>query len=310
MKASDVTVAVPTYGRDRVLVETVERVLELDPAPGGVLVVDQTPAHAEEAGRRLSSWDRAGLIRWLRPPEPSIPRAMNLALREAGTPVVLFLDDDVVPSRGLAAAHAAAYDDPSVRAVTGQVLQPGEAPEPARYRGVEEGLGAFLDFPFHSTIPHEVGSVMAGNLSVRREPVLEIGGFDEKFVGVAYRFETELARRIRSAGGRVLFRPEASVRHLRVEHGGTRTRGSHLTSASPLHGVGDYYYALRCGSGLDRLRYIARRPLREVATRFHLRRPWWIPVKLIGEARALWMAIRLAGGGPRWAETTAPELVR
>ena len=33
--------------------------------------------------------------------------------------------------------------------------------------------------------------------------------------------------------------------------------------------------------------YLARKPFREVRTKFHLLHPWWIPVKLIGEIRAL-----------------------
>jgi hypothetical protein len=57
--------------------------------------------------------------------------------------------------------------------------------------------------------------------------------------------------------------------------------------------VGDCYYALRCGGGLQACWYLLRRPLREVRTRFHLRHPWWIPVKLVGELRALAQALSL-----------------
>jgi hypothetical protein len=141
---------------------------------------------------------------------------------------------------------------------------------------------------------------MAGNLCVNRKKALESGGFDERFgPPVAFRFETEFAKRMILRGGRIWFEPTASVQHLRAASGGTRSRGSHLVSASPLHGVGDYYYALRCGRGWDRVRYMLRRPFREVRTRFHLGHPWWIPVKLLGEVRALLMALRWYRCGPR-----------
>jgi hypothetical protein len=39
--------------------------------------------------------------------------------------------------------------------------------------------------------------------------------------------------------------------------------------------------------------------IREVCTRFHLRHPWWIPVKLTGELRALVWASRLCRRGQR-----------
>jgi GT2 family glycosyltransferase len=162
------------------------------------------------------------------------------------------------------------------------------------------GLTQDLHFRFSGGNADWVTNVMACNLSVKRERALAMGGFDGNFTPpVAYRFETEFAKRLLAAGGRIRFAPRASIRHLRAARGGTRSQGSHLTSASPVHGVGDYYYALRCGRGWERVWYILRRPMREVRTRFHLRHPWYIPVKLIGELGALALALRLWRNGPR-----------
>jgi GT2 family glycosyltransferase len=162
-------------------------------------------------------------------------------------------------------------------------------------------LAADLDFHFNHNARAAVANCMAGNLSVRRERALEVGGFDENFVGVAYRFETDFCRRLRARGGSILFEPAASVRHLKAPRGGIRVHGNHLTSSSPAHGVGDYYFALRHGSPGESLPYILQRPFREVCTRFHLGHPWWIPAKLTGEVRAFLWAVRLARAGPRFA---------
>jgi GT2 family glycosyltransferase len=225
---------------------------------------------------------------------------MNVALREAPSNIVLFVDDDVRPVPGLLAAHLAAHAEfPDVWAVAGQVLQPGQAAAAMACPVAEQGLRADLDFAFHGTQRAWVRNVMAGNLSVRRADALRIGGFDENFVGVAYRFETEFARRVWHRGGRILFEPSASIRHLRAPSGGTRAYGNHLCSASPYHGEGDYYFALREGHGLSRVAYICRRMLREVSTRYHASHPWHIPVKLVGEVRALTLALRLHAEGPR-----------
>jgi len=160
-------------------------------------------------------------------------------------------------------------------------------------RSPASALRRDLDFRFNGTAPAWVENVMAGNLSVRRDKAIALGGFDDNFIPpVSYRFETEFAKRTVLAGGRIRFEPKATIRHLRVASGGTRSKGGHLTSASPLHGVGDYYYALKCGEGLERMRYMLCRPFREVCTTFHLRHPWWIPVKLMGELRALVLALR------------------
>jgi GT2 family glycosyltransferase len=157
-----------------------------------------------------------------------------------------------------------------------------------------------LNFRFNSAEPAWVENVMAGNLSVKREFALQVGGFDENFIPpVSFRFETEFARRLVAAGGRIRFAPAASIRHLRAGQGGTRSQGTHLTSASPLHGAGDYYYALRCGKGMERVGYILQRPFREVRTKFHLTHPWFIPVKFIGEMRAMILAFQLYKTGPQ-----------
>ena len=92
--------------------------------------------------------------------------------------------------------------------------------------------------------------------------------------------------------------------------GGTRSAGSHLDSASPRYGVGDYYFAMRQGAGWDCFSYCVRRFFREVRTRFHLRHPWYIPVKLLGELRAVRLAAQLYRREPkllsmRNAETAA-----
>jgi GT2 family glycosyltransferase len=299
-----VSVVIATYGREQVLVETIRAVLPQVEA-GELIVVDQTPGHETETEAALSEWDGSGAIRWIRIERPSITGAMNHGLRIARFPVVLFLDDDVIPTPDLLARHAAAYArDERTWAAVGQVLQPGEEPGSRGSWSPQPGFRGDIEFPFWSTEPASVSNVIACNLSVRRERAIEIGGFDENFQGVAYRFETEFARRVVDKGGVVRFEPEASIRHLRATRGGTRAHGSHLTSASPRYGVGDYYFAMRCGKDWSALAYILRRPFREVCTRFHLRHPWYIPVKFVGEIRALLGAWSLRNAGPRLMGST------
>jgi GT2 family glycosyltransferase len=274
--------------------------IDLEPRAADIMIVDQTPQHEPTIEEKLTEWDRIEEIRWLQLKKPSITRSMNKALKKATCPIVLFLDDDITPGSDLVGAHASAYQESAnIWAVAGQVLQPGEEPVSDSFSYKQNGLCAYLDFRFYSTSRTLVKSVMAGNLSVRKERALEIGGFDENFEGVAYRFETEFCRRVWQNGGKVLFEPKASIRHLRVESGGIRKYGNHLTSPSPMHGVGDYYFALRHGFNSETLQYILRRPLREISTKFHLKNPWWIPVKFLGEIRALLLAMKLYKQGPK-----------
>lgn len=294
-----ISVAIPTFGREEVLVDTIASILADAELPLEILVVDQTPDHEAETERRLSAWDRSGAIRWIRLERPSITAAMNRALVEARGDVVLFLDDDIIPVEGLVAGHALVQRDLGIGLVMGQVLQPGEEPSPAPQELPDAGLRRDLGFRFNDTQRRTIANCMACNLSVGRREALAAGGFDENFVAVAFRFETEFCRRLAARGVSTVFDPRPSIRHLKAARGGTRSFGGHLRSAGPEHGVGDYYFALRGGTRWEALRYTLRRLVREVSTRFHATHPWWIPVKLLGEARALAWALRLARQGPR-----------
>jgi GT2 family glycosyltransferase len=311
------SVVIPTYMRESVLLDTIHQVLSQNPPPAEILIVDQTDQHELDTDKKLTEWNADGHIRWIRLSRPSIPHAMNVGLSEASHPIVLFLDDDILTSSSLISAHVQTHESDDVWAVVGQVIQPWQEPEDMPAPRALSGLKTDFDFPFHSTRPATVENVMAGNLSVKRKRALQVGGFDENFVGSAYRFETDFARRIIRAGGRICFCPNASIRHLRISSGGTRWIGDHRASMDPRHGVGDHYYAMRHGTVGTALRYSAGRMIREVATRFHLRHPWWIPVKLLGELRAYQMARKVHRQGPKLLDqldtsldVTATETIR
>jgi GT2 family glycosyltransferase len=295
-RAEDVSVAIPTYERGEVLVATLRALIAQ--RPGEILVLDQTNSHPADVEAALMDFERQGQIQWEHLARPAIPPAMNAGLLRSTRPIVLYVDDDILPAPDLVSAHAAAYSSDTTWAVAGQVLQPGEVPTSARAWRTD-GFGAYLDFSFCYSKTTFIENGISCNLSMRRQQALAVGGFDENFEGAAYRYETEFCRRLCRGGGRILFEPRASVHHLRAPRGGTRSGGGHMTSASGAHGVGDYYFALLEHGGPAAWAYLARRPWREVATRFHLRHPWWIPVKLIGEMRGFLRALQLAAHGPR-----------
>ena len=289
------TIAIPTYHRGAVLCDTIEMLLRLETRADEILIVDQTPSHPADVEQRLRAWESSGAIRVIRLPSPSITHAMNTALREARNPYVLFLDDDIIPSLQLVAAHREALAEPDVWAVVGQVLQPGETPRHYDEDELRRGPIRDLEFRFHHDAACDVQNVMAGNLSVDRGRALRIGGFDENFVAVAYRFETDFALRLVAAGGRIRYEPAASIQHLKAPGGGVRTWGDHRSSASPMHSVGDYYFARHHVPAF--WPYVARRLVKNIVTRYHLTHPWTIPAKTLGELRGLRMALKLAGRG-------------
>ncbi|MFU7560412.1 glycosyltransferase family 2 protein [Roseiconus sp. JC912] len=287
-----ISIVIPTYNRNWTLIETIESLLALKTKANEILIVDQSAQHDHDTTNRLRHWSSEGSIRWLHRKQPSITAAMNQGLREATSPYVLFLDDDIRPNSEVIRAHQTEHEiSPDLWATVGQVIQPWQKPQNCEPPRKLKGLRKDDDFPFNSTCVSNIENVMAGNLCVHRNRALSIGGFDERFIGSAFRFETDFARRLNNAGGTIRFLGHAGVNHLRVEDGGTRSEGSHLNSADPCHGFGDHFYALRhADSFIAGYAYCINRIFREVRTKYHLRNPWWIPVKLVGECHAFLQA--------------------
>jgi glycosyltransferase involved in cell wall biosynthesis len=295
MMNEPISIAIPTYRREQTLLDTLVALLSLERRAQEILVLDQSETHEAATEEKLAELDRTCAIRWLRLETPSIPKAMNRALLEATAPVVLFLDDDIIPDKALVAAHAAAHGRFPGALIAGRVIQPWN-----------EGKDYSRDTHFHFAClkPQRINEFMGGNFSVSAIESKRVGGFDENFVKVAYRFEAEFAHRWISSGGLICYEPDAAIHHLKVSAGGTRTFGEHLTTVKPDHAVGAYYFTLRTQSGVARVREVLRRVFLSVRTRHHLRRPWWIPLTLFAELRGLAWAVALAMRGPSYVRDT------
>jgi GT2 family glycosyltransferase len=283
---------IPTYCRGQVLLATIGYLLGLETRAQEILVIDQTPEPEAEVAATLDAWEQERKIRRVRQSRPSIPKAMNRGLLEARHDIVLFLDDDIIPDAKLVEAHLAAHENRPGGIVTGRVLQPwhdGRPDPPDR-----------SPFGFNALEPRYVDEFMGGNFSLRRKAALALGGFDENFVRVAYRFEAEFAHRWRRAGGPIWYEPAALIHHLKAEEGGTRSFGEHLTTFKPDHAVGAHYFFLRTRGLPAALKASLERLVRSVLTRHHLHRPWWIPVTLVAELSGMGWALVLAIRGPRY----------
>jgi GT2 family glycosyltransferase len=286
-----VSVIIPTYHREQVLLDTLAHLAPLLRPGDEVLLIDQTPRHEPAVEETLAQVAAKGSVRWFRRDRAHVCEAMNIGALLARNDVLLFLDDDVIPSPGLLEAHRAALTlaDPPP-AVCGQVLQPWHDGPVGRVSGFAEGFDAAYDRPC------DVLCLMGGNFGIRRPTFLSVGGLDENFFGVAYRWEAEFAYRLfRRTGRRVRFLPEASLRHLRAGPGGTRSFGDKDSWKHVSGSVGDYYFALRSLTPVRAVPHCLRRLLRAPLNRNTFRRPWLVPSLFLRECVALaWAALQVS----------------
>lgn len=219
-----IAIAIPTYNRDEVLIDSLRDALRQEPAADEILVIDQSESHLPEVQAELDQAQAAGQIRYLRQFPANLPAARNRALRETTCDIVIFIDDDVRLDDGFVEAHRRNYEqDASLVAVAGRVEQRLGWPQ----RWNNGPWRQELDYWYLSLDGQErkegIANFIGANHSVRVAQVLKLGGYDERFRG-ALREESELALRIYRNGGKIVFDPLASLYHFAAPSGGCRTR--------------------------------------------------------------------------------------
>lgn len=218
-----VSIVVPTFGREELLCRTLDGLLTQAWSPLEIIVVDQTREHAAETRTYLAHV--ADRILHVRQDVPSVVAAANRGARAARGDIVLFVDDDIrIDDKDFVAAHVAAYTDPRVGGVAGRVLD-ADDPHAGRFdpRSQDPVWGFFHTDWAHST-PCEVVTAPGANMSFRRDVVMAIGGFDERLVGNAFRWENDFCLRVRAAGFRVVYDPAPTVHHFYASPGGNENR--------------------------------------------------------------------------------------
>jgi glycosyltransferase involved in cell wall biosynthesis/GT2 family glycosyltransferase len=179
-----------------------------------VLVIDHAPELLEEV-RRL--WPDLKIV--ANREKRGLSGARNTGVAEASGEVVAFLDDDAIADSEWLARLADAYADPKVLGAGGTV-------RPRWVEGKPPWFPSEFDWVVgctHSGMPQElepVRNLVGANMSFRRAPLLEVGGFSHDLgrvgslpVGCE---ETDLSIRVhqRWPEAEILYDPEAKVEHV------------------------------------------------------------------------------------------------
>ena len=297
-----ITIAIPTYNREQVLVNTIRHVLAQDRAADEILVVDQTPEHESQVARQLSRWHADGSICWIKQDFANLSAARNRALLEAKSDVVVFLDDDVILSQNFIQAHQESYADGRVKLVAGQIVA---ADRPVHVGEIDNFE---LEFPLSHNRSAWIKNMGGGNFSVIRELALEVGGFDQRFYRVAYREDSDFLFRFCAKHDCLAkYTPQASVVHLAAWSGGCESRHAAFDPLSCSGSVGEHYFTLKnVGVGKALCNFIYRL-FRPRCGRFAVRRPWLLPLMGIREIVAFLLAIMQVVQGRMLLGKTAPK---
>ncbi len=189
-----VSVIIPTCNKREQLRRCLEAVLgQHFSGDFEVLVCDD--GSRDGTAEMLQEWCRTEpRLRYLSQERRGPAAARNLGIRHARSPLVAMTDDDTVPDTQWLARLCNAAEDPGAAGVEGRVT-PGQP------------LGSCEAAPSNET----GGVYLTCNALYRRDALIRVGGFDERFPFAAYE-DCDLAARVRQFGN-IAWAPEAVVVH-------------------------------------------------------------------------------------------------
>jgi len=212
----EVSVIVPTRNRARFLLRLLDALRAQTFPADRFEVLPVVNATEDDTMEQILRFDTPFALRPIETDAPGAASARNRGASEAQADLLLFLDDDVIPSPGLIEAHASAHDTAERFVGIGPYY-------PVHLRTVDffriatrnwwEDLFMEMGRPDHRFTYRDV---LSGNLSMRADLFRALGGFARDFAACDGE-DWELGVRVVRRGVPVRFLPEARAHHLEHE---------------------------------------------------------------------------------------------
>ena len=209
MSNPELTVVIPTLGRGAKLRRAVERLATQEGACEFEVVVVLDAAAADEdadiddsPGLRVVRADRAGAS-----------AARNYGWQNANSPLILFIDDDILASPQLVAHHFQSHQmaPHPTAGILGHVRWAEELEVTTFMHWLENGIQ--FDYVRIEGTEAGWGRFYTANVSVKRSMLERVGGFDEVRFPFGYE-DLDLALRMSQHGFRLLYNSAARAEHL------------------------------------------------------------------------------------------------
>lgn len=214
-KMTDISIVIPSFNRQKPLYALVSALIgqhRSNISTELIVVLDGSTDGSAEALAKLTTPPEMRLIIHTQP-NKGLAAARNAGLKLASGEVVLFLDDDIIPSEGLVRAYLHAYRVTGVDVVLGRIYRhvadwvPVAIADSEAYASEMRHKSLSIDGTLANAL-----NVWGNDLLVKRSRLLEVGGFDEAFRQYGSE-DVDLGQRLVEAGATFAYAPDAAVIH-------------------------------------------------------------------------------------------------
>jgi glycosyltransferase involved in cell wall biosynthesis len=218
------SIIIATYKRADCLPKCLEALaaLETDPTTFEIIVVDNnSPDNTRNISLEFAETHPALQVRYMLEKKQGASHARNRGVAEASGEIVCFVDDDSPPSPEWLNILLETFNDPHVGCAGGPSIPDYQGQEvPAWLRGDLQGLLSGYTLPYTKPAPVSRWDQLplSCNMAIRRSLFADLGflrtDLDRSGGQVLAAGDTEMADRINKAGWKVMYIPDAPVRHL------------------------------------------------------------------------------------------------
>ena len=227
MVYESVSVIIPTYNRNIIVLETLGHFNNQSIKNFELIVIDQTQ---NPDNRLIDFISEIFNYIYIKIEEVGLPNARNVAANKANGEILIFVDDDVIPDPTLIEKYIFEYNKhPQPNIIIGGKVIEYDSIIMNDDLTINGGRITFYGKTKKNFSSDKYGNchwVVGCNFSVRKCFLLEIGGFDKNYKGNAILEDCDFCFNAKKYGGRVLFSPKPMLVHLRAPTGGTRQSNS------------------------------------------------------------------------------------
>ncbi|MBI5699416.1 glycosyltransferase family 2 protein [Candidatus Saganbacteria bacterium] len=193
------SVVIGTYNQKEKLEKALQSLLKqtMSPALYEIIVVDSMSADGTDTTLNVLCSTFSNL-KYIRQENLGRPGARNRGITEAKGEIILLTDADMLADINLLYEHLKAHENHPAAAFEGSTYNYLENGKAAPYIKEKLRPGQKLKFSYFLT----------GNLSIRKQTLLDIGGFDQDFAGYGWE-DIELGYRLSKAGVPLYYLPSA-----------------------------------------------------------------------------------------------------
>ncbi|MCA4895451.1 MAG: glycosyltransferase [Cytophagales bacterium] len=211
-----VSVVIPTYKRDKCLIDLLNCLFIQDYWNLEILVVDQSEFLSNEKQLLIKQYPEK--LKYYQIAERGRSLAKNYGITFSSGDIILFCDDDIIVPSNFVSTHVDTYKDKSIGAVSCRLVEDGQPAISVKRPLRTTAFGRLINIPY-STESCYVTSLNGGNMSFRKEVLDQVGFFEEYFSGTSMVEEPDIAYRIIQIGYKIYFNASITVMHYPQHNG-------------------------------------------------------------------------------------------